>query len=273
MTWMVLEFSWKRLPRVTVPSRMAFWGGECMSSSSPPGHCFIVSVRFLSLAGQTMGEGRRWYSVHRRWMDDLSFSRFSVPYLDFYCYSTTCQIGISMATKDLTWGILTSGLVSMFFYRHVAPDINGDPHHILSCSELVYIDAARPSLFSLCVATLLGAEDPHALDPRPVSVSITLQPYRLPATASASKATCSNIGRHRGSRNHPKSTQTPRGSTSRDVFPPQMSHGRQPLHPMKISRTLPGVRKVATLVYRVGVRGPSLWKVFLFSNSSSYHLT
>jgi hypothetical protein len=58
-------------------------------------------------------------------------------------YSTTGQIGINMATKDLTWGILTSGLVSMFFYRHIAPDINGDLHHILSCPELVYIDAAR----------------------------------------------------------------------------------------------------------------------------------
>jgi len=224
-----------------------------MSSSSPPGHCFIMSVRFLSLAGQTMGEARRWYSVLMRGMDDPSFSRFSFPYHGFYCYSTTCQIGISMATKDLTWGILTSGLVSMFFYRHIAPDINGEPHHILSCSELIYIDAARPSLLSLCAATLLGAEDPHASDPRPVSMRITLQPYP------------------RGSRNHPQSTQTPRGSTSRDVFPPQMSHGRHPLHPMKTYHPLSGVRKLATLVYRVGVRGPCLWKVYIFSNRSSYY--
>jgi hypothetical protein len=39
---------------------------------------------------------------------------------------------------------------------------------------------------------------------------------------------------------------------------------------MKSSRTLPGVRKVE---YRVGVRGQCLWKVFLFSNSSSYRLS
>ncbi len=118
----------------------------------------------------------------------------------------TCRIGISMATRDLTWGILTSGLVSIFFFRLVAPDINGEPHHILSCSELVYIDAAGPSLISLCVATLLGAQEPQALVPRPVSVRITLQPYPLPPTASASKTTRSNIGRHRGSRNYSKST-------------------------------------------------------------------
>lgn len=76
-----------------------------------------------------------------------------------------------MATRNLTWGILTSGLVSIFFYRHVALDTNGEPRHILSCSELVYIDAARPSLFFLRAATLLGALDPHALVPRPVGVS------------------------------------------------------------------------------------------------------
>lgn len=257
MTWMVLRLTWKRLLRLTVPSRIrvAFGVGESTSSSSLRGHCFIMSVRFLSLAGQTMGEARRWYSVHKRGMVDSSFLRFSFPHHCFYCYSTTCQIGISMATRDLTWGILTSGLVSIFFYRHVAPDINGDPHHILSCSELVYIDATGPSLFSLCAATLLGAEDPHALDPKPVIVRITLQPYPFPSTA--------NTGRHRGSCNYPKSTQNPRGSTSRDVSPPQMSHARQPLHPPKLSRTLPGLRKAATLVYRVGTRRPCLWKVFL----------
>jgi hypothetical protein len=178
---------------------------------------------------------------------------------------TTCQIGISMATKGLTWGILTSGLVSMFFYRHVAPDANGAPHHILSFSELVYIDATGPSLISLCAATLLGAQDPHTgtLIPRPVSVKITLRPYPIPQTASASNAT-----RHRGNRNYRRpaarlssSAQNPRGSTSREVFP----HARQPL------QLLPRVRKVLTLEHRVGVRRQCLWKVFLFSSSSSYH--
>jgi hypothetical protein len=67
-----------------------------------------------------------------------------------------------------------------------------------------------------------------------VGVSITLRPYHLPTTASASKATRSNIGRNKGNRNYPKSTQNPRSSDSRDVFPPQTSHGRQPLHPVKI---------------------------------------
>ena len=93
-----------------------------------------------------------------------------------------------MATRDLTWGILTSGLVSIFFHRHVAPDANGESHHILSCSELVYCNADHPSLFSLCAATLLGG--PDALVVRPVSMRITLQPHPLPPpTASSSKAT------------------------------------------------------------------------------------
>jgi hypothetical protein len=72
--------------------------------------------------------------------------------------------------KELDLGNSTQGLACIFFYRHIAPDTNGEPHHIFSCSELVYIDAARPSLFSLCAAALLGAQDSRALVPRPVSM-------------------------------------------------------------------------------------------------------
>jgi hypothetical protein len=203
---------------------------------------------------------------------DPSFIRFSFPYHGFYCYSTTCQIGISMVEKNLTWGILTSGLASIFFHRHVVPDEKHEPHHILSCSDMVYVDATSSSLFSLCAATLLGADDPLVV--RPVSVR-TVQPYPLDEAASPSEATRSKIGRPRGGRNNPKSTarvssaRNPRGSTSTDVFPPQMAHARQPLHPMKCSRTLLGVRKMAILEYRVGVRGQCLLKVF---HSSSFYL-
>jgi hypothetical protein len=107
-----------------------------------------------------------------------------------------------MAARSLTWGILTSSLASIFFHRRIAPDTNGESHHILSCSELVYINAAHPSLFSLCATTLLGAQDPRALVPGPVDLRITLQPYPLPPTASAGDAARrSKIGRHGGSRN------------------------------------------------------------------------
>jgi hypothetical protein len=257
---------------------VAFGGGESTSSSSLPGRCFIMPLRFLPSAAQTTGKARSWYSVNTRGVDDLLFSGFSFPYHGFYCYSTTCQIGTSMATRNLTWGILTSGLASIFFYRHIVLDTNGEPHHILSCSDLVYIDAAHPSLFFPRAATLLGTQDPRALVLRPVSLIIILQPYPLPPTESAGEATCSKIGRHGGSRNHPKSTAhlsstpSPCDPTSTDVFPPEMSHARQPLRPVKCSHTLCSIQKVANLEYRVGVRGQCLWKVSLFSNSSSYHL-
>jgi hypothetical protein len=48
---------------------------------------------------------------------------------------------------------------------------------------------------------------------------------------------------------HLSSAPNPHRTTSTDVFPPQMSHTRQPLHSMKSSRTLLGVRRVATLEY------------------------
>ena len=46
---MVLELNWKRLPRVTVPSRMAFGGGE---SKQRPGEAQVVyfySAVYVSL--------------------------------------------------------------------------------------------------------------------------------------------------------------------------------------------------------------------------------
>src|SRR5713101_7811929 len=101
-----------------------------------------------------------------------------------------------MATKNLNWGILTSGLASMFFLRHEAVDTNGEFHHILVCSELVNCDATGPSLFSLCAATLLGR--PDGLVVRPTSKRFTLRPYSLPRTVSTSTVTRSNVGRHRG---------------------------------------------------------------------------
>ena len=105
-----------------------------------------------------------------------------------------------MATRNYTWGILTSGLLSIFFYQHLADDTNGEPHHILSCSPPVYVDAAHPSLFSLCAATLLlDAQDPRGLVPRPISVRIALEPYPYPPTGSPSNATRSKISQHGGS--------------------------------------------------------------------------
>ena len=165
-----------------------------------------------------------------------------------------------MATRNYTWGILTSGLVSIFFYRHLADDTNGEPHHILSCSPPVYVDAAHPSLFSLCAATLLlDAQDPRGLVPRPISVRIALEPYPYPPTATPSDATRSKISQRGGSgREH-------RGRLACDV-----SGGNTPvevdvygfgakeksmLRIMRCSCTLLGVRTAASLKHRVGVRG------------------
>jgi hypothetical protein len=121
-----------------------------------------------------------------------------------------------MVSNNLTWGILTSGLVSIFFHRHEVPDINGESHHVLSCSKPVYVDAARPSVFSLCAAMLLGAHDARAFSLRLPSTRFTVQPYSLPQAASPSEATRSHTRRHRGSETtRLSSTQNPRGSTSR----------------------------------------------------------
>ena len=126
----------------------------------------------------------------------------------------TCQIGISMATRNFSWGILTSGLVTIFFHRHVVRDSLGEPHHILSCSEPVYVDAIGPSIFSLCAVTLLGAEDPQVLNPRPVRLKFTVPLYDLPPAASPSMATRSRIGRHRGSHSHPGPSSAPNPGSS-----------------------------------------------------------
>ena len=82
----------------------------------------------------------------------------------------------------------------MFFHQHIMCDSLGEPHHILLCSELVYVDAIGPSIFSLCAVMLLGAEDPQVLNLRPVRLKFTVPLYDLPPAASPSMATCSRIG-------------------------------------------------------------------------------
>lgn len=181
----------------------------------------------------------------------------------------TCQIGISMAMRELTWGILTSGLVSIFFHRHVAHDTNGEPHHVLSCSDPIYSDAKYPSLFSLCATTLLG--NPETLVVRPLSSRGALQPYLIPLPLAAipSSVIHSKACRHRGGCNYrtlaAHHSSMPRGSTARDaIFPPHMLHTRRLLYPV---RTLLGVRKVTTFNYQVGVCGQwAFLTVHLLSN-------
>jgi hypothetical protein len=252
MRWMIIQFIWNRLPPVTMPNRIPFGVSESMSSSSPPGLCFVMPLRFITWLRQTVGKARRWYSVNMRGMDDSLFSRFSFPYHCFYCCSTACQIGISMATRELTWGILTSGLVSIFFHRHVADDTKGEPHHILSCSDPIENDAKHPSLFALCAATLLGG--PGALAVRPVSLKICPSQWNSLVLKSNVQPMCDMV------------------VIQLSLFSPQMSHARQPRYPV---RTLLGVRKVTTFGYRAGVRGQCLSKVFLIVHllyTISYHL-
>lgn len=169
-----------------------------------------------------------------------------------------------MSTQNFTWGILTSSVISILFHRHMATDTNGEPHHIISCSDPVYLDSANPSLFSLCAATLLGIQDPHALDTEPVSAEITLQPYTFPLAARPSNATRSKFKawtelKSRFAKQSSSATN-PAGSTPVPL---------QTLH----SCTQLGVQKVATLEYRVGVHGQCLWKVFLIPfYFISYHI-
>jgi hypothetical protein len=210
-----------------------------------------------------MGGARCYYLGETRVVQGTSSLRFSFLYHSFYCHSTTCQIGISMITRNLIWGILTSGLDSILFYRHIVRDANEEPHHILSCSEVVHVDATSPSLFSLCAAMLLLDA---ASAPRPMSMRNTLQPYSIPSTAGPSRATRSNMPQGRGGRAHGRRIDsslalTPYRSTSTGVFPPAMAPASRRLRPMSCSSTLRGVRKVASLEHRVGVRGQCLLKV------------
>lgn len=242
------------------------WGSGSTLSSSPPGCCFIIWTRFWPLAMRTMGMARGWYSKQMRQVHAPSFSRYSFPISWFLPLShSTCQIGISMSTKNFTWGIFTSSVISIFFHRHVAADTNGETHHIISCSDPVNVDSTHPSLFSLCAATLLGTQDPHALDTEPVSAEITLQPYTFFPAARPSNSTCFKVKalKQRVTSLFSKqssSTAKPTGSTSTDIVALQMPHSCSQL----------GVQKVATLEYPVGVDGQCLWKVFLIYSILSH---
>ena len=171
--------------------------------------------------------------------------------------STSSRVQVPQRFFVMPLRLLTSAraLASIFFYRYVAPGANGELHHILSCSEPVYSDADHPSLSSLCATTLLGS--PRTLVVRPVSLRINLQPYPLLPTASPRKATMGSRD-YRKSAAHlsPVQLQNTSGYTARDVFPPQMSHARQPpLYPL---RTLLGIRRYS--------------KVYIFLSNSSFHL-
>jgi hypothetical protein len=167
----------------------------------------------------------------------------------------------------------------MFFFRYEAPDTNGDLHHILLCSELVYCDAISPSLFSLCATTLLGQPDGLVVKSSTRS-TFTLQPYQLPPTAGGRPATGSNVSRQRGERRSPAPTAGPSTGTRSKVAGHRGRHNclKSTAHPSSVqnprgySRTLFGIRKMSTLEYRVGVRGRSLWKVNPFHAISYYIL-